>query len=121
MFSNVIVGVDEQQGSRDAIARARDLMAEGGELALAHVHHGETMPVGSSNRGIAAAERERSLQLLGAAWREAGLEAGRTCIGSPSVGLGLHELAERQRADLLVMGSCRTRPDRTGLRQQRHR
>lgn len=103
MFSNVIVGGDEQQGSRDAIALARDLMAEGGELALAHVHHGETMPIGSSNRGIAA-----------------GLEAGRICIRSPSVGQGLHELAERQRADLLVMGSCRTRPDRTGLRQRRH-
>jgi len=96
MFSNVIVGVDEQQGSRDAIALARDLMAEGGELALAHVHHGETMPIGSSNRGIAAAERERSLQLLGAArrgarlaWRRAEFVSGRRpwvrdCTSSPN-------------------------------------
>jgi nucleotide-binding universal stress UspA family protein len=107
MFDNVIVGVDEQRGSRDAIALAQDLMAEGGELTLTHVHGGETMPVHSSNPGIEAAERQSSLKLLAAARDEVGVDAGRICIGATSVGRGLHELAERQHADLLVMGSCR--------------
>ncbi len=107
MFNNVIVGVDGQDGGRDAIALAQKLIAEGGDLALAHVHRGETMLVGSAKRGNEASERERSLELLSAAREQAGVEADRICIGSASVGQGLHELAEREHADLLVIGSCR--------------
>ncbi len=107
MFNNVIVGVDGQDGGRDAIALAQKLMAEGGDLALAHVHQGETMLMGSSKRGNEASERERSLELLSAAREQAGVEADRICISSASVGQGLHELAEREHADVLVIGSCR--------------
>jgi nucleotide-binding universal stress UspA family protein len=107
MFNNVIVGVDEQPGSRDVIALAKTLMAEDGELTLAHVHQGKTGPVHSSNPGFQAAERERSLTLLKDVRERVGVDAERVCIGSPSVGQGLHELAESQGADLLVMGSCR--------------
>jgi nucleotide-binding universal stress UspA family protein len=107
VFNNVIVGVDEQPGSRDAIALAKNLVAEAGELTLVHVYHDGTMPVRSSNPGVQAAERERSLALLGVARDEAQVQAGRICIGSPSVGQGLHQLAERQQADLVVIGSCR--------------
>ncbi|MGO9793813.1 MAG: universal stress protein [Solirubrobacteraceae bacterium] len=107
MFNNVIVGVDGQQGGREAIALARKLMAEGGQLALAHVYPSAMMPVGSSNRGNEAAERERSLEVLSAACEQAGVEADRICISSASVGQGLHEVAECQHADVLVIGSCR--------------
>ncbi len=107
MFINVIVGVDEQPASGDAIALAQNLMAAGGELTLAHVHRAETMPLHSSNPGLQAAERERSLALLARVRDAAGLDGARICIGSASVGRGLHELAEQEQADLLVVGSSR--------------
>ena len=107
MFNNVIVGVDEQAGGRDAVALAKDLMLTGGELTLAHVHLSDPGFLRSSNVAFEEAERQRSLALLDAIRDEVGVEAGRICIGSSSVGRGLHELAERQRADLLVVGSCR--------------
>jgi nucleotide-binding universal stress UspA family protein len=106
MFNNVIVGIDDQSDSRDAIDLAKRLRADGGELTLAHVHRGETTPVHSSNRGLETAEHQRSLTVLAKARDQAGVEVGRICIGSASVGRGLHELAEHQHADLLVIGSC---------------
>jgi nucleotide-binding universal stress UspA family protein len=104
MFCNVLVGVNEGPGVRDAIALAKDLLARDGNLALAHVHRGdpstrEVSPV------FAEAERLRSRELLEAARAEAGIDAGLLWIGSSSVGRGLHEIAERHRADLLVVGS----------------
>lgn len=107
MFNNVIVGVDGRHGGRDAIALARRLMAEGGQLALAHVYPAQAMPLGTAHRELDAAERRRSLHLLSAARDEAGIEARRICIEAPSVGQGLHELAERHYADVLVIGSHR--------------
>jgi hypothetical protein len=41
MFKNVIVGVDGNQGGRDAIALARVLLADDGELTFGHVYHGD--------------------------------------------------------------------------------
>jgi nucleotide-binding universal stress UspA family protein len=107
MFTNVIVGVDAQAGSRDAIALGKALAAQGVTLTLANVHGGETMPMRSSQPGIHADERRRALRLLDDACAESGVEAECVTIASPSVGQGLHELAERVDADLLVMGSCR--------------
>jgi nucleotide-binding universal stress UspA family protein len=106
MFNNVIVGIDDQSDSCDAIDLAKNLRADGGELTLVHVHHGETMPVHSSNPGLETAEHQRSLAVLAKAREQAGVEVSRLSIGSSSIGRGLHELAERQHADLLVMGSC---------------
>jgi nucleotide-binding universal stress UspA family protein len=105
VFTNVIVGVDENPASRDAITLARELVGDGGELTLAHVHPDERTFMHSSHTGAQAA-REHSLALLGAVQESAAVEAERISISSPSVGQGLHELAERQHADLLVMGSC---------------
>ncbi|MDQ6730093.1 MAG: universal stress protein [Actinomycetota bacterium] len=107
MFTNVIAGVDGEQGGRDAIALARDLVSGGGELAVAHVHLGDPGFARGTRVALADAERERSLGLLEVARNELGAEAGRLSVASSSVGRGLHELAERQHADLLVVGSCR--------------
>lgn len=107
MFHHVIVGVDEHAGGRDAITLAKNLVVTGGELTLAHVHRGDPGFMRGTSVAFEEAEQQRSLALLEAARDEAGVEAGRICIGSSSVGRGLHELAERQRADLLVIGSCR--------------
>lgn len=107
MFTNVIAGVDGEQGGRDAIALARELLSPGGELTVAHVHLGDPGFGRSARVAFADAERERSLALLEAERTELGIEAGRLSVASSSVGRGLHELAERQHADLLVVGSCR--------------
>ncbi len=107
MFKNVLVGVDEQAGGRDTVALAKDLVLTGGELTLAHVHLGDPGFRRSSNVAFDEAERQRSLALLEEVCHEMGIEAGRLSVASSSVGRGLHELAERQRVDLLVVGSCR--------------
>ncbi len=105
MFENVIVGVDAAQGGRDAIALAGRLCAKGGELTLAHVYYNDPEVWRGSSPAYDAAETERADGLLENARREAGVEAQLRSKGSPSVGRGLHELAEAIGADLLIVGS----------------
>lgn len=95
MFDNVIVGIDGLSGGRDALALARELAGDGGEIALAHVYP------------VQAGERERSRELLEAERSESGLDAKLCAVASLHVGRGLHELAERIGADLIVVGSSR--------------
>ena len=54
-----------------------------------------------------ASERRRACELLETVRDEAGVQANLRWRGSPSVGRGLHELAEVTSADLLVVGSSR--------------
>ena len=105
MFKNVIVGVDDRQGGRDAIALAKELVAKDGKLALAYVHLGDQRPVRGSSGAFQESERQRPLDLLADARDEAEVQAELLPAGSPSVGRGLHELAESKGADLLVVGS----------------
>lgn len=107
MFNHVMVGVDEQPGSRDAIALAQTLIADGGELTLANVQLAAPALHRGSGGELSAAERAGCLALLGKVRAAAGVEAERICGASPSVGRGLHELAEREGSDLLVLGSSR--------------
>jgi nucleotide-binding universal stress UspA family protein len=107
MFKNVIVGVDGNEGGRDAIALARVLLADGGELTLAYVYHGDPHVRRGSSPAYDAAERDRARELLEQAREDAGIEAHLRWRGSPSVGRGLHELAEAIGSDLLVIGSSR--------------
>jgi nucleotide-binding universal stress UspA family protein len=107
VFRNVIVGVDGQAGGRDAIALARDLVLTGGKLTLAHVYLGGPRFMRGVSGAFNEADRERSVALLEAAREQADVDAARLSVGSSSVGRGLHELAEHQNADLLVVGSCR--------------
>jgi nucleotide-binding universal stress UspA family protein len=107
MFRHVIVGVDGQQGGRDAIALAKLLRAEAGKLTLAYVYAGDPYMYRGASAAYEASERQRAGELLEQARAEAGVEADIRWLGSPSVGRGLHELAESTRADLLVLGSSR--------------
>jgi nucleotide-binding universal stress UspA family protein len=105
MFSNVLVGVDGRPGGRDAIALAKQLMEPGAQITLARVHGGNLHF--SSGAALAlAAGRKDSKHLLTRERADASLDAKLTTYAAPSVGRGLHELAERQSADLLVVGSC---------------
>ena len=107
MFGKVIVGVDEQQGGRDALLLAERLTGEDGELTLAHVYAGDAHAWRGSNAAYDVAERERSLKLLTRVRDEAGVQARLACLGSPTAGRGLHELADARGCDLLVVGSSR--------------
>lgn len=107
MFKHVIVGVDGQEGGRDAIALARILGAPNQALTLAYVYHGDPHVWRGSSPPYEAAEEERTRELLEQAREEAGVEAELRMHGSPSAGRGLHELAEAAGADLLVIGSSR--------------
>jgi nucleotide-binding universal stress UspA family protein len=105
MFGKVLVGVDGRPGGRDAIALATQLMEPGSHLTLACVYGGNLLF--SSGAALAlAAGRKESERLLTRARADASLDAELATYAAPSVGRGLHELAERQRADLLVVGSC---------------
>ena len=113
MFKNVLVGVDGRSGGRDGIVLATRLIDRDGKLTLVHVHGGELRPSHAITPGLLAEERESTHELLererAAAGVEAdlaGFEADLLSVVSMSPGRGLHERAEDQWADLIVVGSC---------------
>jgi nucleotide-binding universal stress UspA family protein len=107
MFDNVMIGIDGHQGARDAIALAQQLVSDSGTLTLAYVHEGLPAPARGATSGFVPSARERADALLAELGSKAGVEAKLRTVGSPSVGRGLHELAESDGADLLVVGSTR--------------
>jgi nucleotide-binding universal stress UspA family protein len=104
MFKNVVVGVDNEEGGRDAVALAMMLAADGGKLTLVQVYRAA---LGLSGADYEHDEHERIRELLERRRTQAGVEAELRWYESPSVGRGLHELAELTCADLLVIGSSR--------------
>jgi nucleotide-binding universal stress UspA family protein len=108
MFRQIVVGVQEDKGSHDALAIGKKLLASDGELTLAHVYTGYPRVY----RGVSAthetsAPRERALELLERTRAESGAAAHLRVRRAHSVGRGLHELCEVIGADLLVVGSSR--------------
>ena len=107
MFSNVLVGVNGEEGGRDAIVLARMLVAEGGELTFGYVFRGEPhSPRGWPDPSVPS-EREHAAEVLERTRTETGVAAHLRWHGASSVGRGLHEMAETMEADLLVVGSTR--------------
>jgi nucleotide-binding universal stress UspA family protein len=107
MFKQIVVGVDAHEGGRDAIALAKNLLARGGALTLAHVLPHD----GHAYRGPSAAYEasgwESAAELLEKVRDEIGVDAHLRWQVSGSVGRGLHELCEVIGADLLAVGSSR--------------
>jgi len=104
--NNVIVGVDGRDGGRDAIALSRTLLAQGGQLTLAHIHSGDAHTRTSAPTEHHLVKQEGIAKMLEAASKDAGLEQlGMRQQEASSVGRGLHELCEVIEADLLVVGS----------------
>ncbi len=110
MFENVIVGVDGRPNGRDAIALASRLLAKDGKLTLANIHGGAHNPVHASTPGRLAQESEASHELLQRERTAAEVQAELIGYAASSPGRGLHDLAEQQDADLLVVGSCSRGP-----------
>ncbi len=98
MFRNIVIGVNGDANARDAIALAKQLARPDTRLTLAHVHISQIAPFDPVERDLANSmlERERDA---------AHLDARLTMIAAPSVGHGLHLIAEADAADLIVVGS----------------
>jgi len=106
MFKNVLVGVDGRPNGRDAIALASLLTDPDGKLTLAHVHTGDLRPSHAIAPSLVREEREASHKLLEAERAAADVKADLISIVSMSPGRGLHEQADEQNADVIVVGSC---------------
>lgn len=109
MFNHAIVGIDGKDGGRDALNLARVLIAPGGRLTLAYVYPGDPYVWRGSNAAFAVMEEQDARAILDRTRHEEGLDAEveLRCAGDSSVGRGLHVLAEKVEADLLVVGSSR--------------
>jgi nucleotide-binding universal stress UspA family protein len=105
MFTSVIVGVDGRAGGRAAITVGGLLSSPDARMTLAHVY-GTDWPHADAGRGSLTAQRRESEALLKHERRLAGITAELVATASPTVARGLHELVDRVRADLLVLGSC---------------
>ncbi len=110
MFKNVLVGVDGSGHGRDAIALASQLTDPDGKLTLAHAHSDELEPGSDTIPGLLAEERAACTELLERERTAAGVEAELVGIVAMSPGRALHRQAEKQGADLLVVGSCSRGP-----------
>ena len=108
MFDDVLVGVDGRPGGRDAIALASRLRSPDGRLTLAHVHGGQLAAAHAISPGVVATDREARETLLERELAAADLATGAELIGieALSPGRALHQQAEEQGADLIVVGSC---------------
>lgn len=106
MFDNVLVGVDGRSTGRDAIALASCLIGPDGTLTLAHVYSGPMRPTHAVPPGLLSEEREASAKLLERERADSQVEAELVSVVGASPGRALHQQAEEQHADLLVVGSC---------------
>src|ERR1700760_523216 len=106
MFKNVLVGVDASANGRDAIALAKRLVHPDGKLTLAHVRDGHLHPNHAITPGMLAEEREASVALLEDEREASRVSAELVSVVAYTPARGLHEQAEQQGADLLVVGSC---------------
>ena len=109
MFRRVLVGVDGRSGGRDAIALASVLAAPGAVITLAHVY-GPDLVVGGSASLAVVSGREQAEALLEQERNRASFDAQLLVFPGHHVGRGLHALAERVRADLLVVGATERGP-----------
>jgi nucleotide-binding universal stress UspA family protein len=106
MFTRVLVGVDGEQGGRDAIALAKQLAHPAASVALAHVYGAGLMP-GAGAAMLLAAELEESERLLERERRVGAPRARVIPCADHSIGRALHVLVEEHAFDLIVIGASR--------------
>jgi nucleotide-binding universal stress UspA family protein len=104
LFATVVIGIDGLQGGRDAIALAKQIAPEA-SFTFAHVAHG---PRAWWEREVSEEEIPflRQTMMMAAERQAAGIDARIVCVTASSPARGLHELARRLGADLIVVGSC---------------
>ena len=108
-MSKIIVGVDESQGSSDAIALASSLAGiTGAELMLVNVFPYDGRPSRALSAEFEAYLRNDSHELLEHARTNLDEAVEVRSIANPSPAHALHELAEKYDASLIVVGSTHT-------------
>jgi nucleotide-binding universal stress UspA family protein len=107
MYGNVVIGVGDLEGGRDALALGRHLVSAERGLTLVQVQVVSRKPSADSGLVREAQEQERELELLALLRDEAGVDARIESVKGLSVARGLHVFARLQRADLLVVGAPR--------------
>jgi nucleotide-binding universal stress UspA family protein len=104
MFRTVLVGVDGHRGGRDAIALARLVAAPDADITLAHIYR-QDLVIGAGSRPPFLVGRVQAERVLERERDLASLDAQLIVFLERRSGRGLHLLAERLGADLLVVGS----------------
>jgi nucleotide-binding universal stress UspA family protein len=102
MATRIIVSYDDTDNDRDALALGRLLAFSGADLSLAYIRH---------SQGGALEEKEAEDLLARGAESVGAPDMKRHVVVNPGTSSGLAELAERERADVIVFGSeYRTAP-----------
>lgn len=102
MATRIIVSYDDTDNDRDALALGRLLAFSGADLSLAYVRH---------SQGGALEEKEAEDLLARGAESVGAPEMPRHVVVNPGTSVGLAELAEHEKADVIVFGSeYRTAP-----------
>lgn len=106
MFKKVIIGDDGLAGGRDAIALAKAL-APDAELILAGAYPYDSTPSRFALLGYGNALRDDTKKALNRARDAGGIPNARTvAMPDTSPARALHHLAEKEHADLIVIGSA---------------
>ncbi|HEY7151427.1 MAG TPA: universal stress protein [Solirubrobacterales bacterium] len=101
MTPRIIVSYDDTDNDRDALALGRLLAVSGAELSLAYVRHQQ-----ADARDRESLEQRQAEELLAHGAEAIGApDTPRHVVVHASTGEGLIELAERERADVVVFGS----------------
>lgn len=107
VFNTIVVGVDGRQGGRDALRLAGQLAeVGGGDLVAVRVFPHQHRPALARSPAVEE-ERESTQVALDRELADMGMTTARThVVGDTSPARALHRMAERERADLLVVGSA---------------
>jgi nucleotide-binding universal stress UspA family protein len=107
MFKRIVVGVDGRAGGRDALALGAALQrAAGGELVAVHVYtYDRTVPLADADAAEAGL-KEDLLTKLESDLRAVGVSARTVIARDLAPARALQAAAEREGADLVVIGSC---------------
>jgi nucleotide-binding universal stress UspA family protein len=105
VFNTIVVGVDGRQGGRDALHLAGQLTeAGGGHLVAVRVFPYQHRPALARSPAVEE-ERACTRVALDGELADMGITARTHVVGDTSPARALHRIAERERADVLVVGS----------------
>jgi nucleotide-binding universal stress UspA family protein len=115
-MSEIIIGVDGTERGEDAVVFGHQLAAfAGGRIVLANVFPFDDIRGRATSLAYRETLREASEELLDAITERYGLQATTRALASTSPPHALHDLAEKDGAALIVVGSSHVGPARRVL------
>jgi nucleotide-binding universal stress UspA family protein len=111
MFATIIAGVDARPGGRDALALAGQLSETfDGRLLAVHAYPYDYFVIRGADEAFESAMHRAAQETLEGELARAGVAARAIAMPDDSPGRALHRIAERERADLIVVGSAHRGP-----------